>query len=235
MTLEHRTVSEIASSSLAAARVLESHGIDSRGGGSQQLAEVCRERNVQIESLVLELEEASREITDWTHAPLSDLIHHLTAVDHTYFRSELSRLAGQLDEIASVGCDTETVVNQLPKIFGALRRELETHLDHEEKELFPVIVRSEAAIAAGEPLPRSPFAAFGGPVHVTEREHESASAALRLLRLLCDGYRPGSGSKLYREFVDSLRRLEVRIYTHMHLENNVLVPRAAAMRRQRRV
>ena len=63
-------------------------------------------------------------------------------------------------------------------------------------------------------------------------EHESAGAALRLLRDLCDGHRSGTGSVAYRELVVGLRKLEVRIAMHMHLENNVLIPRAAAMRKR---
>lgn len=228
-----QTVGEAASTSLAATHVLESHGIDPCGGGARNLAEVCRERNINLESLLEELREAAAERDDWTAAPLRELIDHLQTRDHVAFRGELARLGNLVDRIAAAQADSPPVVWQLTRIFRSLRHELEVHMHHEEHDLFPVILRHEEAAEAGAPLGVSPFAAFGGPLHVMEMEHESAGAAMRLLRDLCNGYRPDSGSPVYRELVVGLRKLEVRILVHMHLENNVLFPRAAAMRKRR--
>ena len=231
--MQTRTVGEVASASLAATRVLESHGIDPCSGSARDLAEVCREQNIDLQSLLDELSEATAERSDWTSAPLKELIEHLCSREHVLIRSELSRLALLVDDIVTAQADSPSVLAQLPRIFRSLRQELEKHMDHEEADLFPVIARHEEASDSGAPLPVSPFASFGGPLQVMEMEHESAGAALRLLRDLCDGYRPGTGSAAYRQLVVGLRRLEVRITMHMHLENNVLIPRAAAMRKRR--
>lgn len=228
-----QTVGEAASTSLAATHILESHGIDPCAGGARELAEVCRERNINLESLLEELREAAAERTDWTDAPLRELIAHLTSHDHAIFRSELARLGDLVEQIAAAQADSPPVIFQLTRIFRSLRHELEVHMHHEEQDLFPVIARHEEAAEAGAPLGVSPFAAFGGPLHVMEMEHESAGAAMRLLRDVCNGYRPDCGSPMYRKLVVGLRKLEVKILVHMHLENNVLFPRAAAMRRRR--
>jgi regulator of cell morphogenesis and NO signaling len=168
---------------------------------------------------------------DWTIAPLRELLDHLVNSDHTEFRDNLMRLQGRVESVVALGCDGERVLRQLPRIFSNLKRELEVHMYHEERDLFPQIGRYAAAAESGQPLPGSPFAAFGGPVNVMEMEHESAGAAMRLLREFCDDYTaPATASPEYKALMQDFRDFDAKIKIHMHLENNVLFPRATALR-----
>jgi regulator of cell morphogenesis and NO signaling len=86
----------------------------------------------------------------------------------------------------------------------------------------------------GKPLSGSPFASFGGPVNVMEHEHESAGAAIRLIRDFTSSYQPPvDACPLYQELIDSFERFEQRLEEHMNLENNVLFARAAALNSRR--
>jgi regulator of cell morphogenesis and NO signaling len=177
---------------------------------------------------------SQRVTTDWTVTPLRELIHHLVDDDHVSFRDCLNELQRDLDAIVAAGRDDPAILNHLPRIFSNLKRELEVHMHHEEVDLFPVIEKYAAAAEVGAPLPGSPLAAFGGPVHVTELEHESAAAAMRLMRDFCRDYKtPTGGSPGYRAFIERLNEFEAKIQVHMHLENNVLFPRASALHRRK--
>jgi regulator of cell morphogenesis and NO signaling len=171
---------------------------------------------------------------DWTVAPLRELIDYLVSSDHVEFRDDLNRLQVEVERVAALGRDGDAVRNHLTRIFSNLKRELEIHMYHEEKDLFPQIEKYASAAESGEPLPGSPFAAFGGPVNVMEMEHESAGAALRLLRDFCNNYNPPtSASPDYRALLDGLHVFDENVKVHMHLENNVLFPRATALRQRK--
>ena len=172
---------------------------------------------------------------DWTVAPLRELIDHLVSSDHSEFRKDLGRLQGRVDAVVALGRDSESVLRQLPRVFSNLKRELEVHMHHEERDLFPQIAKYAAAAELGQPLPGSPFAVFGGPVNVMEMEHESAGAAMRLLRDFCNGYTaPATATPEYKALLEDFSTFEEKIKIHMHLENNVLFPRATALRQPKK-
>jgi regulator of cell morphogenesis and NO signaling len=168
--------------------------------------------------------------TDWTTAPLRELISFLVTDNHAYFRKALPDLQELLDSVvAKHGCE-DGVLRPLSRIFGALRMDLLIHMEKEELLLFPAIERYEQAVMAGKPMSGSPFAAFGGPVNVIEHEHESAGAAVRLIRDFTRSYSaPANPCELYRRLIDGLREFESHLKDHMNLENNVLFARAAAL------
>ncbi len=125
-------------------------------------------------------------------------------------------------------------LTHLPHVFSQLCRDLETHMYHEEAELFPAISRYVAAMNAGTPMKGSPLSAFGGPLRVMEHEHESTGAALRLLREFGLNYAiPENCCAEYQELMEALAALEDRLLHHIYLENNVLYPRAAALKAMR--
>ena len=101
---ESASVAEIATASLAAARVLEQHGIDPRHQGGLSLADVCREKNLDASAVSAEIQQADADAqpTDWTSAPLSSLIARILANHHEYLRRELPLLTQRLAKVAEV-------------------------------------------------------------------------------------------------------------------------------------
>lgn len=101
------------------------------------------------------------------------------------------------------------------------------HLMKEERMLFPAIAAYELATEQGTALPRTPFGTVANPIHMMEAEHESAGQALaRIHEITSDFAVPEYGCVTYRALMSSLDELERDLHIHIHLENNILFPRA---------
>jgi len=235
MTTVQQNVSDIAAGSLGAVRVFERYGIDYCCGGKRPLEEVCGEKGIPTDKLLAELEAAAASATDsevdWTTAPLHQLIRHILSRHHEFLKSELPRVAERLDKVMRVyGTQDAATLAPLPELFGGLRQELELHMHKEEMMLFPVIERYEAAVAAGQRLPPAPFGSVANPILVMEREHSSAGDALQGMHDSTKGYEiPPHACITYRSLLNGLRELEEDLHQHIHLENNILFPRAIAL------
>jgi regulator of cell morphogenesis and NO signaling len=116
------------------------------------------------------------------------------------------------------------------RVFLDLWEELDGHMHKEEVVLFPCIERLESAATGGQPLPPLPFGTIGNPIAVMESEHDSVGRALRQLREITSDYRlPDYACATYRALFDGFRELEADLHQHIHLENNILFPRAAGL------
>ena len=230
--IDNVTVAEIASKSLAAVRVFEKLGIDYCCGGKRPLADVCRAKGYDPEAVQQELDEAvkasSAAARDWTAAPLREMIDHIVNTHHSYLKRELPAISVRLEKVYRVYNERygETLPG-LPEVFASLRSEMEMHLRKEEMVLFPAIAAYQAAVNSGAPLPQTPFGPMANPIGMMEAEHESAGAALaRIREITQDFHVPEYGCVTYRALMSGLKELEQDLHMHVHLENNVLFPRA---------
>jgi regulator of cell morphogenesis and NO signaling len=229
---ETMTVRDIAAGSLGAVRVFEKLGIDYCCGGKRPLADVCTEKGFDPEAIRRLLDEAIQgapaQERDWNTAPLEELAAHIVNTHHGYLRRELPAVEARLQKVYRVYNQRYgPTLEGLPEVFGALKAELETHMWKEEAVLFPAVVAAERAIAAGRPLPRTPFGRVGNPIAMMEAEHESAGQALAKIREITQDYSvPDYACVTYRALMSGLDELERDLHLHIHLENNVLFPRA---------
>lgn len=229
---ESPTVAEIASKSLAAVRVFEKLGIDYCCGGKRPLAEVCLAKGLDAVAVQRQLDEAinapPESARDWPVEPLRDLIGHIVNTHHAYLKRELPAIGMRVAKVYRVYNQRYGPALQgLPEVFGALRAEMEMHMRKEEMVLFPAIIATEAAVDAGNPLPQSPFGRMANPIAMMEAEHESAGEALvRIREITQDFHVPDYGCVTYRALMSGLKELEEDLHMHVHLENNVLFPRA---------
>lgn len=214
-------VGRIATELPLATRVFARHGIDFCCGGGKPLHEVCEAHRLDTDSI---LEEIANETTPvegnpqrWDHAPLDELINHILATYHRPLAEELPRIEEMARKVARVhGHRDPEMFADLVDTFLALKAELEQHMMKEEQILFPMIKQGQGRMTAG-------------PVGVMEAEHESAGAALERLRQLTDGYRvPEEACNTWRALWHGLAALEDSLHVHIHLENNILFPRALA-------
>jgi regulator of cell morphogenesis and NO signaling len=229
---QETTVAEMATKSLSAVRVFEKLGIDYCCGGKRPLAVVCREKgydpgNVEreLDAALAGAEEAAR---DWETARLGELIQHIVSAHHEYLRRELPAVQARLDKVYRVYNQRygPTLIG-LPEVFTELREELETHIQKEEMILFPAIAACEQAIASGRPLPPTRFGTVANPIHMMELEHESAGRALEKIHEITRDFEvPDYACVTYRALMSGLDELERDLHMHIHLENNILFPRA---------
>lgn len=226
------TVAQIAANSLAAVKVFEKFGIDYCCGGKRPLGEVCQSRGLSADQVQAELDAAlavpAAPTTDWNQARLSDLAAHIVRTHHDYLRNELPFIAARLEKVSRVYNQRygPTLVG-LPEVFGGLRSEIVLHIGKEERILFPFISRSEEAYLAGLPLPPTPFGGLANPIRMMEVEHDEAGAALaRIREITADFSVPEYACVTYKALISGLQELEQDLHLHIHLENNILFPRA---------
>jgi regulator of cell morphogenesis and NO signaling len=233
---EQTTVGELARAIPASTRVFERYGIDFCCGGGKTLAEASQAKGIALEGLLHELGKAdgfpdNESKRDWNAATAASLIDHILDKHHAYLRSQFPRLARMLAKVIEVhGERHPDQLRPLAPVYGALQKELEEHMWKEENILFPLIRQMESARAGGGMMPPMPV---GGPIQVMEMEHESAGNALRELRRISADYRPPEDAcNTYRALLDGLKTLESDLHQHIHLENNILFPKALAFQRR---
>ena len=231
-----KTVRELALEEPGAARVFEGLGIDYCCGGKQTLEQACRAASVPVDQVVAALDSARGSAnsavaeTNWQGAPLSDLIAHIKSTHHQYTRQEIARLGPLLDKVCSVHGSNHPELFELRTIFQGLAAELTTHLMKEEMVLFPCIERMEESVLQHEPILPPPFGSVQNPVSMMEHEHDSAGNALRTLRANSNGYTaPPDGCVSFQTLYKTLAEFEADLHQHIHLENNILFPRAIAL------
>jgi regulator of cell morphogenesis and NO signaling len=235
MTAE-KTVRELVLENTAATRVFEKLGIDYCCGGNKSLEDACRASNLSIDQVIDSLEmaeeaaHAAPKDRNWQSEPLTDLVAHIRSTHQKYTRAVMARLVPLLDKVCSVHGKNHPELKQVRASFQGLVQELTTHMMKEERVLFPYIVRMEEAVIQKEPVLPPPFGSVQNPVSMMEHEHESAGNALRDMREASCGYAPpGDGCISYQTLYKALADFEADLHLHIHLENNILFPRAIAM------
>jgi regulator of cell morphogenesis and NO signaling len=230
-----KTVGEIAAEIPSATREFEKLGIDYCCGGSRTLGEACAEANISIDEVVARLQKSmttsqSGENQDWQKQLLADLIGHITSTHHVFVRQECPRIEALADKVVGVHGKNHPELLRVQETFSALAGELSVHLMKEEQVLFPYLLRMEENTLAGEPAPPAMFGTVMNPVRMMMQEHDGAGDALRSLRsITCDYKVPEDACISYRTLYQALQGFESDLHQHIHLENNILFPRAVAM------
>jgi len=236
--MTEKTVGELALGNLGATRVFEKLGIDYCCGGGQTLEQACQAAHASVNQVADSLAEASRLASaapparNWQAEPLSELLAHIQGTHHVYTREEIARLGPLFDKVCSVHCGNHPELPHLREVFSGLAEELTTHLMKEEMVLFPYILRMEEAVVAKEPVLPPPFGSVRNPVAMMMNEHDGAGSALRNMRQISNGYAaPPDACISFQTLYRALAAFEADLHQHIHLENNVLFPRAIEMER----
>jgi regulator of cell morphogenesis and NO signaling len=231
-----KTVGELALENPGATRVFEKLGIDYCCGGGQTLEQACQAAHLPINQVADSLAAASQSASataparNWQAEPLSELLAHIRSTHHVYTREEIARLGPLFDKVCSVHGKNHPELLRLREVFSGLAEELTTHLMKEEMVLFPYILRMEEAVVAKEPVLPPPFGTVRNPVTMMRNEHDEAGSALRNMREVANGYAaPPDACVSFQTLYQALAAFEADLHQHIHLENNVLFPRAIEM------
>jgi regulator of cell morphogenesis and NO signaling len=230
-----QTVREIAIHNPATVRVFESLGIDYCCGGKRPLAEACERAGVSVAQALKLLadvgpESSSPEGRAWGDASFRDLIDHIVARHHVYVRQEGPRLEALLDKVISRHGVNHPELLSIRDLFSAMNQELVTHMFKEEHILFPFLQKMEVSVRTGAPLPLACFDSVGTPIARMLADHDDAGELLAKIRALSSHYQaPAGACPSYLGLYHGLREFERDLHLHIHLENNILFPRALAM------
>lgn len=166
------------------------------------------------------------ETPDLALTSLTDLVGHIFQHYHEKLRVELPRLTAMGQKVIAAHGERHPEVRDVAAVLAELRAELEPHLMKEEHVLFPFISQLEAGTANRHPM----LGHVASPIRVMEAEHDRAWNALAMLRRLSAAYTPPPDAcDTFRAYYEGLATLERELRDHIHLENNVLFPRAQAI------
>jgi regulator of cell morphogenesis and NO signaling len=212
-------------------RVFEKYGIDYCCGGRKPLAEACTAGNVEIDAVLAALELAAQSSapvsTDWAQESLESLSGHIVDTHHAYVKRELPRLAVLAQKVVNRHGATKAELPAIQSTLAELDEELTLHLAKEESILFPYVVLLERASAKGCPKPKGCFDSVASPIAMMTQEHDAAGSLLADIRRLTNSFTtPPDACPTYHAFYDGLKDFEKDLHQHIHLENNILFPRA---------
>jgi regulator of cell morphogenesis and NO signaling len=230
-----RTVRDLAVEVPGATRVFEKLGIDYCCGGGRSIADACFGAGISVEEVMAALEAgkhgySGKEDGNWHSRPLKELTDHIVRHHHVFTGSELARLDRLSAKVVSVHGQNHPGLSNVRDRFLALQEDLIPHMLKEEQVLFPYIERLEEARLSGCPAPKPFFGTVRNPIQMMIREHDAAGDLLRELRSASGNYEvPADGCISYRSLYQALEELERNLHEHIHLENNILFPRAVTM------
>lgn len=229
------TVGELAARNLRAALIIERYGIHTHAEMDRSLEDACVAHGANPAAVSAEIEEATNPRVipdiDFERLPLRKLTAHIVERHHEYLKLEMPRLRTKLDKMASRhGERDDHLLEKLHAVYRGLQEELDFHMHKEEMALFPVIDAYAAADETNSPAPLPPFGTVRNPIRMMEHEHDSALNALKQLRVITRDYVPGDyACPNFRAVFHSMEELEADLIQHIHLENDILHPRAAAL------
>lgn len=235
-TATTKTVREIVLEHPGAAELFEKAGIDYCCGGAKPLDEACQTAGVSVQEIERELTALAKTpapaARNWEKEPLTDLVHHIIQKHHAFVRESLPRISARLEKVCGKHGQNHPELNQMQATFAGLNEELSMHLMKEEMVLFPYIERAEEALLQKEPLLPPPFGTMENPVRMMMMEHDSAGGALRSMRQASKNYGvPADACTSFQLVYRELQEFEADLHQHIHLENNILFPRALQMER----
>ncbi len=220
-------VRQIAIDRPTAIPLLEQFGIDYCCGGQQTLAQACAKKNLQLASVLASLEHealSTQTTPDWQTAPLHVLAQHIVTKHHDFTRQQLTLLHALLEKVEQRHGATHPEIPATGKALTALAAELTHHFLCEENILFPYIVKLEQEGRATLP---PMFGSVSQPIQKMLLDHDRAGEELSHIRALTQNYQPPADAcTTFRALYRALEELEADLHQHIHLENNILFPRA---------
>jgi regulator of cell morphogenesis and NO signaling len=229
-------IKDIALSNPAARQVLEDARLDYCCGGGKSLHEACLHANVSSEEILNRLRENAKDTgpddLNWMAAPLCELTRHIREKHHRYVREAIPRTQALSDKVTAKHGSHHTELADVGKLFAEVGREMIMHMQKEEQILFPYIDALEGAVNAHGSVEPPFFQTVKNPVHTMMQEHDAAGDLVRQIRVLTSEYtlpRDACACTSFKALYESLREFEADLHQHVHLENNVLFPRAVEL------
>ena len=223
------TVAEAAVSNPAVPRLFESLGIDYCCGGKRTIREAATRAGIAPQLVLSSLQDLATTMReperDWSTAPIADLVKHIVDSHHVFIRTETPRIEGLLAKVAAKHGPLHPEVLELQDIFVALSQELATHLMKEEQIVFPAASKLSTGFDANSGC----FGSIEMPIARMFEEHDDAGALLASIRRLTNNFHPPEDACMsFKALYHALGEFERDLHQHIHLENNILFPKAIA-------
>jgi regulator of cell morphogenesis and NO signaling len=235
MPTSTQSVREIVATQPSAAKVFQRFDIDLCSQAEKSLDGACAELQLSVDQVLEKLADAETQelggpAVDPACLPIGRLIQHIVRVHHQYVRQELPRLAEMAQKLAAKRSDRAPELKNVEKLLEELRADMFAHIQKEEQVLFPFISQMDQDSIVAYPPAHACFSSVAHPVSKMMQEHESANHTVaELRRLTLDFQPPDWACATHIALSAGLREFETDLKQHVHLENDVLFPRAIKM------
>ena len=228
-TIDNKTVAEVVAENIKTAHVFKKYGIDFCCGGGITIDKACEKKDVdfsQLKDELLAVDEAPKAY-NYNAWKLDFLIDHIINIHHTYVEESIPLILQYSNRVAKVHGHHYSEVIEINKLFTDVANELASHLQKEETILFPYIKKLTVNKNEGEQLSKSPFGSVNNPIAMMEEEHETAGDIFKEIARLTNNYTPPEGTcNTFKALYAKLDEFEQDLHQHIHLENNILHPKA---------
>ncbi|HVB97988.1 MAG TPA: iron-sulfur cluster repair di-iron protein [Candidatus Dormibacteraeota bacterium] len=224
-------VKNIALSNAEARHVLEDAGIDYCCGGGKSLHDACLSTGVSAEEILSRLRsnggDVHPEAANWTSAPLSALTGHIREKHHRYVRAAIARIRSLLDKVNAKHGSAHGEIAVIQELFLKVGQEMIVHMQKEEMILFPFIEAMERSAGENGSWKAPFFQTVRNPIQAMMAEHDAAGDLVKQIRKASADYTvPAGACASFKALYEDLKQFEADLHQHVHLENNVLFPRA---------
>ena len=234
MNTSERTIGEIVAADYRTAKVFENHGIDFCCGGNVALAATCTEKGIDLAAITRELDAVKREPAErnqnYASWELPFLADYIINAHHTYLKENTGQIAAYAHKIAGVHGAHHPEVIEIATIFDKVAVDMAAHLREEEEGFFPAIKRAYATRKAGSAAEAKDIEIIKTSLKKLSQEHEGIGDAVHTIRHLAKEYAiPGDVCNTFVVTYQKLQEFEDDLHKHVHLENNILFPKAAQL------
>ena len=213
--------------------VFEKYSLDFCCKGKRMLKDACAEKGLSVEAILQELETvtqpANRTTMPFTEMSAEQLVGHILIHHHFYVRQSMPGILQHLQRLVSKHGDRYPYLGEVLQLFGEINEEMLAHMQKEELILFPRIKDLEKSYMSVQAFVKQ-VDTISAPIQVMEAEHEKAGDILFKIRDLTNNYTaPADACTTFRITLEELKEFEDDLHQHVHLENNILFPKANLM------
>ncbi len=232
MNITDKTIiGELVAEDYRTAAVFKKHGIDFCCNGNRTITEACSNKNIETGTLIEDLKESAlrneKNAVNYASWPADLLADYIEKKHHRYVEAKIREIKPYLEKIVTVHGDRHPELAEVAVLFNESAGELTTHMKKEELVLFPFIRKMTES--NGKPV-KAPFGSVQQPIAMMFHEHDAEGERFRKIAALTDDYTPPADAcNTYRVTFALLKEFEEDLHMHIHLENNILFPKAIRM------
>jgi regulator of cell morphogenesis and NO signaling len=223
--LLNKTLSQIVTENYQAAYVFERYGLDFCCKGKRPLRDACEEKQIGVDNLLKELDIALSTNTagkEFNNMSLTELAEYIVRVHHNYVKENAPQIFAYVTKVATKHGDRFPYMIKVYHFFAEVQQEMAQHMMKEEKILFPRIKQLDFF-----EKPHNSIDFLQAPIDVIEEEHDHAGKLMNEIRVATNNYTaPDDACTTHRLTIAALKGFEEDLHQHVHLENNILFPKA---------
>ena len=227
-----KSLAQIVNTNHLAATVFEKYHLDFCCKGKRTLQQACTEGELKIEEVLSDLERTAKGNSisiQYENMSLRQLADYIVMTHHSYVKKEIPAILGYLEKVASKHGDRHPEMVKVFQLFATVKEEMGQHMQKEEQILFPRIKEVEQQLGEGSEIIISNTFLLS-PISMMEEEHDHAGSLLSEIRQLTNDYNPPADAcTTYKLSFAALQAFELDLHQHVHLENNILFPKALQM------